>query len=141
MARLFSAALLVLASSITLASDAIPRGPLGPHGHALPAWVRLVDREGQVRDLTVIEVDTITLCPRTGSTDIWSLDNGTGIAVIATTSGQVQLSYAMKYYNQGAVTGDPDTTGDQLLLVEDLDIVHSDGGGEGCVRYAYGVRP
>ena len=128
-------ALLVLALGSAMASS---NGPLGPHGHALPAWVRIVDRDGQVLDLTVIEVSTITMCPRSGSTDIWSPNEGTGMAMIDTGTAVIGVSYAVKYYNEGGVTGNPDTTGDQLLLIEDPDILHSDGGGEGCVRYAYG---
>lgn len=133
MARLLIVCALLLANLPALAQ-------LGPDGQVMPTWLRLVDRDGQVHDLDGFMVDTITLCPTRGSADIWLQDDAAGSAIIETADGVIRMQYGMRHYNEGGVTGNPDTTGDQLLLVEDAAVMFS-GGMEPCVRYGWSAEP
>lgn len=121
----------LLALLVCLPAKADPR---------LPAWLRLVDREGQVFDIEILILDGITVCPTAGSADLWSHDDGEGVALIDTAYGQLQWAYERKLYNEGAVTSNPDTTGDQVVLLEAVDRVFA-GGMEACTRYGAAVQP
>lgn len=110
----------------------------GPDGQVLPTWLRLVDRDDAVYDFYAFYFDSITLCPTRGTADIWSQDDAAGTAIIETAGGTVQMQYSMRHYNEGGVTDNPNTTGDQLLLIEDVNVLFASGL-EGCVRYSWDV--
>lgn len=96
-------------------------------GAKLPAWLRVVDHDGQVLDVPGIGLNSITLCPSTGDADIWSQGNGAGTAIVQTAWGELRLRYETKFYNQGAATGNPNTTGDQVVLIETVDGLFASG--------------
>ena len=106
-----------------------------PAHASLPAWLRIVDRDGQVFDLPDLALDSITLCPTRGDGNIFSQNDGEGRAIIETANGLIELTYDFKFYNQGAPTGNPNTTGDQVVLIEAFDAIFGSGF-DGCALYA-----
>lgn len=106
-----------------------------PAHAAIPSWLRIVDRDGQVTDLPGIALDSITLCPTRGDGNIFSQNDGEGRAIIETANGLIELTYDFKFYNQGAPTGNPNTTGDQVVLIEAADTVFGSRF-EACVVHA-----
>ena len=83
-------------------------------GERVPSWLRVVDWDGQVFDFISPQIDSLSLCPASG---------GKGQAVITLTGRPTFIAYEMSFYNGGNVTNDPDTTGDQLVLIEGADII------------------
>lgn len=102
---------------------------------AVPSWLRVVDFDGQVIDVPGYAIERIEVCPTRGDADIYSQNEGAGVARIKTAWGELALTYAFKFYNQGAVTGNPNTTGDQVVLIEATDALFS-AGFESCQEYA-----
>jgi hypothetical protein len=101
-------------------------------GHAaIPSWIRIVDFDGQAFDYEGYLFDRVTVC---GSSDLRT-DDGRGYALFeAGDSFAVRVRFWTKFYNSGAVTGNPNTTGDQVVLIEDGEAVFG-GGFEACAVY------
>lgn len=96
-----------------------------------PSWLRLVDWDGQVYDVPGIAIDSITVCA-SGSHALRSHDASRGFASIRTAFGDAEIWYSQRFWNEGAVTENPNTTGDQIVFIEDADAIFVNGA-EDCV--------
>ena len=128
-------------AALSPANAATVQGEPGPHGHLLPAWLRIVDHDGQVWDMQNLVIDAITLCPTGGAAGLWNDAPFTsGMAIVETAFAEWRIAYEGRYYNTGGVTSNPNTTGDQVVIIEAVDSIFLSGV-EDCVRYGFPVTP
>ncbi len=84
-------------------------------------WLRLVLNDfSTVYDLPAFAITELLVCERYANLD------GRG------------FRYEQAFFNDGAPTGNPDTTGQQIVLIEKTDAVFADGA-EQCWRYTNGT--
>jgi hypothetical protein len=95
----------------------------------LPAWVRVVDWDGQVQDYVGPFLASVRDC---GDPDLSAYDAGAGVVVIDTGLEVRVVRYEQRFRNEGAVTGNPNSTGGQLVYIEQPGALFADGA-EGCV--------
>lgn len=86
----------------------------------LPRWVRIITSDGQVIDYARGAIESVVLCPVAGSKALREDASGTGVLVVNgyQSSFQHVFHYELKFYNAGASTDNPNTTGDQALFVQ-----------------------
>ena len=95
-------------------------------------WIRLVDWDGQVFDFIGLYVDRVTDCG--GALDWRDYDGQPGTLRIEAGGQTWAMRYEWRTYNEGGVTGNPNTTGDQVVYIQQRDSIFSDGG-EACATW------